>query len=142
LRYVIKILFYTNAFNLKHSLILLFQEVKWFSRMGIEVPNAAKEVLAQVYIHIYIFLIFQLKLTLFDVFFNLKEKKFKLYKSNLETLHSSYEKCLKLIPNHYLTLFEPHIKQTLDLCNQGCFILTWNSLNIGKETYIEIFLIF
>lgn len=31
-----------------------------------------------------------------------------------------------------LDLFEPHITQTLDLCNPGCFILTWNSLNIDS----------
>lgn len=76
--------------------------------MGIEIPNSAKEVLAQ-------------------------EKKYKLYKSNLDSLLSTYKSALKLIPNHLFSLFEPHIKQTLDLCNQGCFILTWNSLNIGMN---------
>lgn len=44
-----------------------------------------------------------------------------------------FNKTVKIIPNHFRDLFEFHIKQTLDLCNPGCFILTWNSLNIGKR---------
>lgn len=43
-----------------------------------------------------------------------------------------YKEVLKKIPYHLLDLFEPHIIQTLDLCNPGCFILTWNSLNIDS----------
>lgn len=43
-----------------------------------------------------------------------------------------YKEVLKKIPYHLLDLFEPHIIQTLDLCNPGCYILTWNSLNIDS----------
>lgn len=44
----------------------------------------------------------------------------------------SYKVVLRTIPYHLLDLYEPHIRQTLDLCNPGCFILTWNSLNIDS----------
>jgi hypothetical protein len=66
-----------------------------------------------------------------------QEKKFKSYKSGLEMLLSSYKKTLNLIPDHLFGLFVPHIKQTLDLSNQGCCILTWNSLNI--DSFVKIF---
>jgi dynein heavy chain len=85
----------------------LFQETKWLSRLGIEIPNIVKELCSN-------------------------EKKFKQYKSNLDMLLLNYKKVLRLIPEHYLGLFEPHVKQTLDLTNPGCSILTWNSLNIDS----------
>lgn len=52
-------------------------------------------------------------------------------------LLTSYKKTLNLIPDHLFGLFVPHIKQTLDLSNQGCYILTWNSLNI--DSFVKIF---
>src|SRR5579883_2026980 len=54
---------------------------------------------------------------------------------------------VRMIPPHYMDLFECHIKNTLELCNQGCFILTWSSLNIGKpiknssNSYVKLNLI-
>ena len=98
-----QLMFYINS---DEKLLLLFQEVKWLARLRIEMPQSAKELLAQ-------------------------EKKFKQFKSNLEMLQHEYKKVINLIPAHLFGLFKAHIKQTLDLCNPGCFILTWSSLNIG-----------
>ena len=86
---------------------MLFQETKWLTRLGIEIPAAARELC----IH---------------------ETKFKQYKSNLEMLLQNYKRVVDAIPDHLLGLFEPHIQQTLELTNSGCFILTWNSLNIDS----------
>lgn len=88
-------------------MIILFQESKWLLRLGIDIPQSARELMAQ-------------------------EKKFKQYKSNLDMLLRSYKEVLRKIPHHLLDLYEQHIRQTLDLCNPGCFILTWNSLNIDS----------
>lgn len=97
----------TFSINSDDKLVILFQEVKWLSRLNIDLPSSAKELLAQ-------------------------EKKFKLYKSNLDTLLNDYTKCVNQIPGHMFNLFKGHIKQTLDLCDPGCAILTWNSLNIDS----------
>ena len=93
--------------NFDEKLLLLFEEAKWLSRMNIELPQAAKDLLAQ-------------------------EKKYKLYKSNLEMLVIEYRKVMRQIPTHLFSLYHSHIRQTLDLVNPGCFILTWNSLNIDS----------
>lgn len=85
----------------------MFQEVKWLARLHIEMPQSARELLAQ-------------------------EKKFKQFKSNLEMLQHEYKRVINLIPAHFFGLFKAHIKQTFDLCNPGCFILTWSSLNIDS----------
>ena len=45
-----------------------------------------------------------------------------------------FNRIVKMIPKHLIDLFEIHIKQTLELCNQGCVILTWSSLNIGAKS--------
>jgi hypothetical protein len=37
-----------------YRLVLLFQEIKWLSRMGIEIPNSAKELVSQVKINKYL----------------------------------------------------------------------------------------
>lgn len=47
-----------------------------------------------------------------------------------------YKKVVSSIPAHLFGLFQAHVKSLLDLCNPGCFILTWNSLNIGKFQYV------
>jgi len=96
--------FYINSDD---RLIMLFQEVRWLSRLNIELPPSARELLSQ-------------------------EKKFKQYKSNLDMLLSDYKKCKQQIPAHMFELFRVHVKQTLDLCDPGCAILTWNSLNIDS----------
>jgi dynein heavy chain, axonemal len=93
--------------NADDRLAQLFHEAKWLKRMGIDIPQVAHELIG-------------------------KEKKFKQYRSHLEMLFSEYEKVYKSIPDNLQALFEPHVKLTLDVCNPGCFILTWNSLNIGK----------
>jgi hypothetical protein len=92
----------------------LFQETKWLARMGVEIPNVARDLSHQ-------------------------ELKFKQYKSNLDMIVNNYKKVLQSIPVHLFDLFVPHIKQTLDLTNSGCFILTWNSLNIGENRRFSIF---
>ena len=93
--------------NFDTKLLQLFHESKWLKRMGIEIPNQAQDLLSQ-------------------------EKKYKEYKSNLEMLFNDLETVKAKMPQHLLGLYDPHIKQTLDVCNPGVFILTWNSLNIGK----------
>ncbi len=35
-------------FSDSDRLVLLFQEIKWLTRMGIEIPNSAKELIPQV----------------------------------------------------------------------------------------------
>ena len=97
----------TFRINSDERLITVFEEVKWLFRLHIDLPPSARDLLSQ-------------------------EKKFKLYKSNLDTLLKDYEKCIEQIPEHMYDLFKVHIKQTLDLCDPGCAILTWNSLNIGN----------
>ena len=47
-------------------------------------------------------------------------------------LHDEFEQVKAMMPEHLLNLYEPHIQNALDACNPGCYILTWNSLNIGK----------
>jgi hypothetical protein len=79
--------------------------------MGIEIPNSAKDLCYQ-------------------------ETKFKQYKSNLDMIVNGYNKVLKSIPDHLFELFQPHIKQALDLTNSGCCILTWSSLNIGNVYFL------
>ncbi len=97
----------TFHINSDDRLITLFQEVKWLSRLNIDLPPSARELLSQ-------------------------EKKFKQYKSNLDMLLSDYKKCVQQIPAHMFELFRAHVRQTLDLCDPGCAILTWNSLNIDS----------
>lgn len=127
-----KLIFHINA---DERLLLLFQEVKWLHRLRIEIPNSVKDLLAQVYISKKKTKIIYLSLAN-NFFLNfIKEKKFKLFKSNLDLLVSEYKRVVSSIPTHIFSLFRPHIKQTLDLCNPGCFILTWNSLNIGITFY-------
>lgn len=99
--------FYINSDD---RLVTLFEEVKWLFRLHIDLPPSARDLLSQ-------------------------EKKFKLYKSNLDTLLKDYKKCINQIPEHMYDLFKIHIKQTLDLCDPGCSILTWNSLNIGMLVF-------
>lgn len=61
----------------------------------------------------------------------IKEKKYKEFKINLELLHDQFESVKSTIPQHLASLYEPHLKQALDVVNPGCYILTWSSLNIG-----------
>jgi dynein heavy chain, axonemal len=103
---------YTFSVNTHEKLMLLFQDAKFLTRIGINIPKVAKDLIKQ-------------------------EKKFKSYKSNLDMLHSEYESVIQMIPQHLFGLFEVHVKQTLDLCNQGCTTLTWNSLNI--DSFLKIF---
>ena len=65
--------------------------------------------------------------------FIFKEKKYKDFKINLELLYEEFEEVKARIPKHLASLYEPHIKQALDVVNPGCYILTWSSLNIGIE---------
>jgi dynein heavy chain, axonemal len=67
--------------------------------------------------------------------FIFKEKKYKDFKIHLELLHDEFEDVKEKIPKHLTSLYEPHIKQTLDVINPGCYILTWSSLNIGIKEY-------
>lgn len=92
--------------NYDQKLLQLFHEAKWLQRMQIEIPPQAVDLLIQ-------------------------EKKYKQYKSHLEMLFKDFEEVKELMPSHLISLYEPHIKQTLDVCNPGCYILTWTSLNIG-----------
>jgi hypothetical protein len=47
-------------------------------------------------------------------------------------LFNDLETVKSMMPRHLTALYEPHVKQTLDVCNPGSYILTWSSLNIGK----------
>lgn len=96
--------------------------------MNIEIPSLAKELLVQVY---FLELRFLERIKIKNHSIYNKEKKYKLYKSNLEMLLIEFNRIVEMIPIHLIDLFEPHIRQALELCNQGCNILTWSSLNIG-----------
>ncbi|BFZ10052.1 hypothetical protein BsWGS_13093 [Bradybaena similaris] len=91
--------------NSDNRILELIQEVKWMSRLGIQVPNSALTVLEQ-------------------------EQKFKGYKSQLELVLKDFRKVCKSIPRPLLKMFSPHIDHVHQQFQPGLSTLTWSSMNI------------
>lgn len=85
----------------------LIQEARWMTRMDIQLPDLASEVLAQ-------------------------EARFKSYKNNLELCLREFQSVQQTIPPILHDLFQAHVESTRQIFQPGLNTLSWDSMNIGK----------
>ena len=76
------------------------------TRMDIQLPDIAKEVLAQ-------------------------EGRFKSYKNSLEFCLQEFQSVQKSIPPVLIDLFQTHIESIRQIFQPGLSTLSWDSMNIG-----------
>lgn len=85
----------------------LIQEAKWLSRLGIQIPDSAHNVLRQ-------------------------EARFKNYKDHLELVLKDFDSVCSGIPECFVELFTNHIDAVKMNLQPGLSTLAWNSMNIGR----------
>mmetsp|Transcript_24997 Transcript_24997/g.74250 ORF Transcript_24997/g.74250 Transcript_24997/m.74250 type:complete len:4444 (+) Transcript_24997:3-13334(+) len=98
--------------NFDREILQLLRETKCLMRMGQEVPESAKMVLAQ-------------------------EEKFKLHFNLLSHAISEYERVMKGIMPIAEPLLKPHLAELERVIQPGMLSLTWTSMNI--EAYLHAF---
>ncbi|XP_077973667.1 uncharacterized protein LOC120348568 isoform X2 [Styela clava] len=91
--------------NVDQKILNLIQETKWMLRMNLEVPSAAKTILA-------------------------RETQFKKYKMHLEQCLYDYKEVCGSIPRPFIHLFRPHTDTVLQCLQAGLNTITWDSMNI------------
>ena len=85
----------------------LIQEARWLSRIGIQIPESAQQILQQ-------------------------EHRYKTYKDHLELCLMDLHEVMSSIPDPLRTLFTSHEETTRQAFQAGMTTLTWNSMNIGN----------
>jgi dynein heavy chain len=91
--------------NFDSEILTLIREAKCLSRIGIDIPNAAKIVLLQ-------------------------EEKFKMYKNELQFVIREYDRIVAKIRPNTKTLLCPHLEDLEYKLRPGMVNLTWTSMNI------------
>lgn len=91
--------------NADGRLLELIQESKSLVRLGIQVPDAAIDVLKQ-------------------------EHRLKVYKQSLELVLENYYKVCQDVPLPLLKLLTPHMESVLHYLQPGVSTLNWSSMNI------------
>ncbi len=87
--------------------IELIQEARWLTRLSIQIPEAAAQILEQ-------------------------ESRFKKYRDHLEQCLADFREVCESIPLALGQLFEQHVQATLAIFQPGLSTLAWNSMNIGE----------
>ena len=85
----------------------MIHEAKWLTRLGIQIPDSAAQIMAQ-------------------------ESRFKNYKSHLELVLNDYREVCESIPDALRSLFTPHTEFVNQQLQPGLNTLAWNSMNIGE----------
>ena len=88
----------------------LIHEAKWLTRLGIQIPDSAAQIMAQ-------------------------EARFKGYKSHLELVLNDYKEVCESIPDPLRSLFTPHTENVNQQLQPGLNTLAWNSMNIGNVAF-------
>ncbi len=87
-------------------MIELIHEAKWLTRLGVQIPASAQEVLQQ-------------------------EARFKGYKDHLHLCIKDFDDVFDSIPEALKALFQGHVDRALQNFQPGLCTLAWNSMNIG-----------
>ncbi|KAL9651365.1 hypothetical protein ABK040_001315 [Willaertia magna] len=91
--------------NFDIEIIQLIRESKWLMRLGVEIPESAKNVLLQ-------------------------EHKFKAYFNELTFVLKERSRIISNVKNDLLPLLEPHLDELEKKLEPGLSMLTWTSMNI------------
>lgn len=115
--------------NSNIELFSIFDEVKWFKRLDVDIPKAALVCIQKVFqFFSFVFIVICL------FFFFLQEQTFKHYKSLLEDLLSRFHDLQSRIYPLFYPLFTSQLSQIYRAFEPGLHTLTWSSLNI--DAYI------
>ncbi|ESO89151.1 hypothetical protein LOTGIDRAFT_229063 [Lottia gigantea] len=91
--------------NSDERVLELIHEAKWLTRLDIQIPESAMNIMQQ-------------------------EERFKSYKGHLELVLNEYRSVCESIPESLRDLFTPHIENVQQQLQPGLNTLAWNSMNI------------
>ncbi|XP_067674368.1 uncharacterized protein [Haliotis asinina] len=91
--------------NADEKVLELIHEAKWLTRLGVQIPESASNIMQQ-------------------------EGRFKSYKSHLELVLADYRAVCSSIPDSLRQLFVPHMEHVKQQLQPGLSTLAWNSMNI------------
>ena len=97
----------TQILNPTFRVLELIQEAKWLVRLGVQIPESARQILRQ-------------------------EGRFKSYRDHLRLCLSQFQSVQDSIPPGLSGLFSTHVEHVLEFFQPGLSTLSWSSMNIGR----------